>query len=124
MAVIMPIGQRVRGWIALGAFAASLALPLQSLRHATFDDDAACGSVGLASSPAQQQLGPVRPAVPAGHCAICHWLRAVGGAKTELAVTTAAWLEPTESRPTPTVVWLGSATPIERPSRAPPQAIG
>jgi mono/diheme cytochrome c family protein len=119
-----PLGQRVRGWIALGAFAASLTLPLQSLRHATLDDDAACAPVVLAGGHAERQFEPLTPSPFRGHCAICHWVRAVGGARTEWAVTVAAWLDPSESRPTLAEAWLVSATPIERPSRAPPHAIG
>src|SRR4051812_46596611 len=87
------VGLRVRALVAVGAVLGSLGLPPLSFGHFTFDDDRACGSVELIASHPGFELGPVKPTLPADHCALCHWLRAVGGARTAGVVTVHAWLE-------------------------------
>jgi hypothetical protein len=69
--------------VALAAFVGTLGLPLIASRHA-FGDDADLGW-------GEQQLGPrhpvtqlerTHPAPPDDHCAICHWVRALGSSVT------------------------------------------
>src|ERR1041384_2221451 len=87
-------GLRIRAFAALVAFVGSLALPLLSFGHLTFDDDRACDSLELrADQNPRTAVGETRPALPPEHCALCHWLRAVGNARTSGSVNLQAWLE-------------------------------
>ena len=112
--------QRVRAWVALTAFAAALALPLVAVDHLALDDDAACGSVALRFGPDRPTLGPATAPGTEGHCALCHWLRAVSGVRIGAAIVISSWLEPIESRPVSQPLWSGAIVVPEGPSRAPP----
>ena len=111
---------RLRSWIALVAFVGALGLPLVTASHLAPDDDAACGLVVLVPGSTTAEVGEAQDTLPPGHCALCHWLRAVGGAQPAVAKTVVAWLEP-----------VGSEAPLvapdphfdavaDSPSRAPP----
>jgi hypothetical protein len=114
---------RARAWLALGAFLASLALPFLAARHLTFDDDAACGVDELTLGHAGLQLEASRPSPVPGHCALCHWLRAVGGAHPGDLSFVATWLEPIAYRPALVRQGHDVLAVSDRPSRAPPAAI-
>jgi hypothetical protein len=122
--MVRSLSLRLRALLALSAFVGSLSLPLVSFGHLTLDDDRACGSIVLALGHPWAQLEPIRPSLPADHCALCHWLRAVGGSRTSDVVTPHTWLEPAASAPVLTLVWRPALLVTERPSRAPPPAIG
>ncbi|HYN08335.1 MAG TPA: hypothetical protein VES67_13205 [Vicinamibacterales bacterium] len=70
----------LRAWFVLVVFAASLALPYLTPRHASLSDDAACTTTVLPGD-AEQRIEGDRPARSDGHCAVCHWLRAVAGVR-------------------------------------------
>jgi hypothetical protein len=77
-----PIARRLGAWVAVVAFTlGSFALPIANSSHPIWDDDAACGGADYVG-PARPhlQFEAVHPLTPAGHCALCHWLRAVGSA--------------------------------------------
>ena len=109
---------RLRAWIALSAFLATFALPVAGAGHLSLDADAACEPETAGHS--QSQFEIVHPPAAGTHCAICHWLRAVGGARTDIRVVAAAWLEPVGLEPALTPFWRGAPTVSERPARAPP----
>jgi len=111
---------RVRAWVALGAFVASLALPFLAARHLTFDDDAACGVDTLSTGHARTQFEAPQPAAPLGHCALCHWLRAVSGARPGPEVHVNARLDAVTARIPPVRQGHGTCVQIARASRAPP----
>src|SRR5262245_24424439 len=105
------LGLRVRAWIGLITFLGSLALPIASPRHLTFDDDAACAPAEITAVHAQTQVGAATKTPAPGHCPLCHWLRAVGGATVGAGAVALAWLEPQElqvaqatTSPTTTIV--------------------
>ena len=110
---------RLRAWIALGAFLATFALPVAGSGHLSLAADAACDP-GETAGHAQSQFEIVHPTAAGTHCAVCHWLRAVGGARTNIRVIAAAWLEPAGLEPALTPSWRGALTVFERPARAPP----
>jgi len=122
--MIRSLSLRLRALAALSAFVGGLSLPLLSLGHLALDDDTACGSVVMAFGQPGTRVESQEPSLPAQHCPLCHWLRAVGGARTADAVTTLAWLEPSASAPGVAPVWHPVLVVTERPSRAPPVAIG
>lgn len=122
--MVRSVSLRLRALAALATFVGSLSLPLVSFSHLLQDDDRACGSVLLALGHPWAQLEAPHPSLPADHCALCHWLRAVGGARTSGVVTTHTWLEPGASAPVLALVWRPAVLVTERPSRAPPQSIG
>ena len=111
---------RLRALLALSAFVGSLSLPVVGFGHLTLDDDRACGSVVMALSHPGVQVDAPRPSLPLDHCALCHWLRAVGGSRTATVVTTLTWLEPSAPAPVPALAKRPSILATERPSRAPP----
>jgi hypothetical protein len=120
------LGLRLRALLALFVFSTSLSLPLVSFGHFTLDDDRACEAVSLtAPVPVPGvHFGPLRQTLPPDHCALCHWLRAVGGSRTTAVTTIHAWLEPSP----PAVIALPTrrSVPVvvHLPSRAPPVVIG
>src|SRR3954454_9666528 len=89
------LGLRLRALLALSVFSLSLSLPLLSFGHFAFDDDTACGSVKLTRPQSTVYVEPTRQSLPPEPCALCHWLRAVGGARASIATIVHAWLEPT-----------------------------
>ena len=122
--MLRSLSLRLRALLALTALGGSLSLPLVNFSHLTLDDDRACGSVVLALGHPWAQFESPRPSLPDDHCALCHWLRAVGGARTSGVVTTQTWLEPSAPAPVPALAWRPALLVIDRPSRAPPPSIG
>lgn len=120
MEMVRSLSLRLRALLALTAFVGSLSLPLVNFGHLTLDDDRACGSIVLALGHPWAQLESPAQSLPADHCALCHWLRAVGGSRTSTVVTTLTWLEPGEPAPVPELARRPALLVIERPSRAPP----
>jgi len=114
---------RVRAWLALGAFVGTLALPVIAARHLTFDDDTACGIDELTVVRLTTGFEPFQPAPPPGHCALCHWLRAVSGAHPGVARLVATWFEPVSFRPAPVRQGHDVVAVTDRPSRAPPLSV-
>ncbi|HUL74484.1 MAG TPA: hypothetical protein VLT86_15355 [Vicinamibacterales bacterium] len=112
----------MRTWVALTAFVGSLALPFLAARHLTFDDDAACGVDELTIFHSRTQIETAQAAPVPGHCALCHWLRAVGGAQPGNSGLVATWLEPVAFRPVPVRQGHDVVAVADRPSRAPPSA--
>ena len=118
---------RKQAWVALLAFVASLSLPLVASKHLAFDDDTACEPDVFAAHRADTQpthYETVRPVTPTTHCALCHWLRAVGGAQPNSAVADVAWFEPAAVVTVVPVQWHASTRITDRPSRAPPARLG
>ena len=118
---------RKQAWVALLAFVASLSLPLVASKHLAFDDDTACEPDVFAAHRADTQpthYETVRPVTPTAHCALCHWLRAVGGAQPNSAVADVAWFEPAAVVTVVPVQWHASTRITDRPSRAPPARLG
>ena len=106
-------------WVATCVLVASLALPVSAAWHLRLDDDAACVPPGVPGHPVSQ-LEVVRDGPAAEHCALCHWMRGLGGAALGHHAATAAWLSPGE-------VGLAFSAASARPqvvslrsSRAPP----
>jgi hypothetical protein len=118
------LGLRLRALLALCVFSGSLSLPLLSFGHFTFDDDAACGSVSLTRPHPGVQFETARRPLPPDHCALCHWLRAVGGARTSVPTTVHAWLEPAPTGTVASPTWRSVAVAVHLPPRAPPVVFG
>ena len=119
-----PRALRIRACVALTAFVGSLALPFLAARHLTFDDDAACGLETLSIGHTRTQFEAAQPTAPFGHCPLCHWLRAVSGARPGPAVQVTARLDVVASRTSIVRQGHGTSVPIDRPSRAPPAPLG
>jgi hypothetical protein len=110
---------RVRAWAALGAFAGSLLLPSISAGHSATDGDDA-GDPALAARHVTEQVEPVRSPVTGDHCPLCHWLRAVGGARPAVGGLPRRVLQPTAA-PALEITSVVPAAPVGRQrSRAPP----
>ena len=121
--MVRSVALRVRAWIALATFAASLVLPFLAARHLTFDDDAACGIETLAIGHPRAQFEAAQTAPLVGHCALCHWLRAVSGARPGPAALVTARLDVVPSALALVRQGHGSAVSTHRASRAPPSVI-
>jgi hypothetical protein len=77
----------------LATFLVGLTAPALSARHGATGDDASCGP-GLVNGHPVEQFEPVLPPVVDDHCALCHWLRAVGGASPAGAQVQDVGLDP------------------------------
>ncbi len=114
---------RLRAWVALCSFVGGLTLPFVADRSLTFADDAACGLEVLAVGPAGAHFeAPATPA-PSGHCALCHWLRAVSGARPGPAILVSAHLDVVPFRVALIRHGHGAVVSTDRASRAPPARV-
>ena len=112
--------RRASAWVVLAAFVSSLAVPVLGTGHAQLEDDASCDPYVLGGGHPTEQFEVVLPPLADDHCAICHWLRAVGGAAPRAASGPHARFDaatPGSLRP---VLAGGRAVISEQPSRAPP----
>ena len=105
--------------LALVAFAASFALPFVAPRHAwIIDPDAGWGMPVLAGVAAPEITTPA-PAPEGEHCAICHWMRALGSSMVVAPLGRLALAPPRPVPPAPTV-FARTFVASDRPARAPP----
>ena len=79
--------RRLFGFLTLAVFLGSLGLPLLPATHFDWNDDTACGATGFAAGRKDAFSAAKTPPVPQ-HCAICHWLRAMGAAAPGHVVAT------------------------------------
>lgn len=106
--------------VALAAFVASFALPFVAPRHAWIvDRDAGWDVPILAGSP--------EFSAPAGnpgdeHCAICHWMRALGNSLVGTPMRRLAIAPPPRLPAAPEVIHR-TFLAFDRPARAPPVSL-
>jgi hypothetical protein len=114
------VPRQLTAWIALAAFAASLLLPVSFVPH-TWSDDADFGwnEPRLVIPHPVTQIEGVRPATTGEHCAICHWLSALGTSVAG-AVIRHAGLTVVGARQSSPSVALSAAVFDCRQARAPP----
>lgn len=109
--------KRFRAWFLLATFVATLGLTGFSADHLGLID-IACGAVGLVPGDRVTQLGAASVG-DAQHCPVCHFLRAVSGARTtavaRLALQDGLTVQVATTTRIPPVV-----DKITRPSRGPP----
>jgi hypothetical protein len=116
-----PLFRRVGAWVAILTFTLSFGLPLANRSHPIWDDDAACGEADLVGPPRPHlQFEVIQPSDPAGHCALCHWLRAVGHAAPGSRSVASADLDPVGPGLGAPAAGHGRLVDVDRPSRAPP----
>ncbi|MEZ5317899.1 MAG: hypothetical protein R2752_10910 [Vicinamibacterales bacterium] len=115
----MTLLRRVGCLAALVSFLAGAATPFVAV-HAANDPDLAYAGVEVLGAHVERRVGPVKPAVAPEHCALCHWLQALGTARLEAAVHRIS------VTPSVQFVRIPQAAPIHasgfrpRASRAPP----
>jgi hypothetical protein len=107
---------------ALAAFVASFALPFVAPRHAWVVDPDAGWDVPVLAGGGTPEVTRPAPAPDGEHCAICHWMRAlgssmVGGTMRRLAVA------PPRQTPSAPVDILVPLFTSDRPARAPPVSL-
>jgi len=112
--------RRLYGLITLTVFLGSLALPLLPATHFDWNDDTACGAVGLAGSRGDRLSTAASASTTPRHCELCHWLRAMGSAAPSGMAATGVPVEADRLRPimaadAPDLLLSGS-----RQSRGPP----
>jgi hypothetical protein len=95
--------RRLTGLVAILTFVAGLCLPLFS-GHFLLDDDTACQTDVLVEITSQPpDLHTAQPEPPLEHCALCHWQRAISGARTSahtIAVRAPEFSAPIAMNPT------------------------
>ena len=112
--------RRLIGRFALVTFMGTLAMPMLALVHISWNDDPTCESDELGPRHAAAQVEAPQAPTAAGHCAVCHWMRAITGAAPTVSVSVHSVLTPYELRVATPNAWSGQASLFERPSRAPP----
>jgi hypothetical protein len=112
----------MRAWATLAAFAATLVVPFVSARHVFRLDDAACATESR-SGRAASRLGSAVVDDRADHCALCHWLRAVGGSQIATGTLVRAGLSLQEAPQTLDVDLPRSSGRRTGPARAPPHSL-
>lgn len=116
------VSTRLRQFAACAAvisLVGGLSLPMWASSHAVRDVDSACGPVAFSGHPTEQ-FENVRSPLGPSHCAVCHWWRALGGARASHSPVSLGWLEPGGFSNVMPAVWLGQPLVSDRPSRAPP----
>jgi hypothetical protein len=61
-------------------------VPMLAPAHPIWETDRDCGPVTVAADHQTKHFEAVLPPVADEHCALCHWLRSVGGASTRAAM--------------------------------------
>ena len=106
--------------VALAAFVASFALPFAAPRHAWIvDPDAGWDVPVLAGTPA---FATPTDARDGEHCAICHWMRALGSSLVGASMRRLAFAPPPRIPAAPVAIPPALFT-SERPARAPPVSL-
>ena len=106
--------------VALAAFVASFALPFAAPRHAWIvDPDAGWDVPVLSGSPVFTTPSQARDGE---HCAICHWMRALGSSLVGATMRRLAVAPPPRTPATPVAIPPALFT-SDRPARAPPSSI-
>jgi hypothetical protein len=108
-------------WLVLVSFAASLVLPYVAPGHASLNDDPRCTLVSFDGS-STLLIGDPPPGKADGHCAVCHWLRAIAGAQPVSAGMCAQMPEQVAAAAGPLASRLPSNVSGQPLSRAPPVA--
>jgi hypothetical protein len=111
--------RRLAGRLTVAICACSVLLPATAESHALWNDDLAC-SWSLSSSDDAPAQVTSATSPDATHCALCHWLRAIGGAVPSESALTLSGLAPREILLVRLVWWHDEMRPLARPSRAPP----
>jgi len=114
---------RLRRWIGgllLTVFFGASAVPLAGALHPSWTDDLACGAAELGPRHPTEQIEAKETPVPAAHCAICHWMRAVAGVRPTGSVSLWAGIGPHAWRSTALGQWVGQSSSRECSPRAPP----
>ena len=115
--------RRLCGCAVLVAFTSTLGLGLGAADHLGPADDADCAPVALSADHATTQFEAVKPSAPAGHCAFCHFQRAVGGARASGCVSGLFYLQLLD-RPESSLSRVPSSTALDlHTSRGPPASI-
>ena len=114
--------RRLVGHFAIAAVLFGFVLPLLTPAHSIWETDRDCGPVLTSEDHQTTHFEGVLPPVTAEHCALCHWLRSVGGAAPRAAMVALPGF----------VVRIGGALPQDQyplagpvpqqPSRAPPSS--
>ena len=103
--------------VALAAFVASFALPFAAPRHAWIvDPDAGWDVPVLAGTPS---FATPTEAGNGEHCAICHWMRALGSSLVGATMRRLAFASPPHIPATPVAIPPALFT-TDCPARAPP----
>ena len=103
--------------VALAAFVASFALPFAAPRHAWIvDPDAGWDVPVLAGTPAFTAPTEARTGE---HCAICHWMRALGSSVVGASMRRLAFAPPPRIPAAPVAI-PRTFFASDRPARAPP----
>ena len=106
--------------VALAAFVASFALPFAAPRHAWIvDPDAGWDVPVLAGTP---QFTAPTEAREGEHCAICHWMRALGSSLVGATMRRLAFAPPPRLPVAPVAI-PRTFFASDRPARAPPSSI-
>jgi hypothetical protein len=109
--------------LALFAFVASFGLPFLAPRHAWIDDpDSGWTVVVPALAHHAPQVATATPTREAGHCAICHWMRALGNSMVGASAGRSA-LDAIRPRLIEVRTVVVSAPAPAGPARAPPVSL-
>jgi len=113
----------VTALVALVAFALSFGLPFMAPRHAWVDDPDS-GWVGLPPIGAggAPQVAAAGATSDGEHCAVCHWMRALGNSLVGLRARRPS-LALSRPRPVETRLALVTTPADAGPARAPPTSI-
>jgi hypothetical protein len=116
--------RRLFGRFAVALCAISILLPATVEGHALWNsDDPGCAPTRVASGQTPTHVTSAPAFDASGHCALCHWLRAIAGAMpTETAITPSP-LEIREISITRFAWWHDELLPLEPPARAPPSSV-
>ena len=115
--------RRLVASFAMLVFAGTLALPLGTRKHLSWNDDSDCAllTADAGHLPTAVKAAPDSPA--AGHCALCHWQRTFAGASLVPVQWSGLVLDPHGLAAAGVMGWYGRLASLDRPSRAPPASL-
>jgi len=108
--------------LTLAAFFGTFTLPVLAGVHLSWNDDPACADE-LGPRHDGAEFASQHTPIQAGHCTVCHWMRAVSGAAPRQAVTHNAHFTPRASHVPVVHSPYAHSVSLEQPSRAPPSVV-
>ena len=116
--------RRLYGRFAVALCALSVLLPATVEGHAFWSsDDPACAQTIAAPVQTATHVTAAPASDSSGHCALCHWLRAIAGTMPSEAAPLPSRLEVRELTIARLAWWHDEMLPLERAARAPPSSV-
>jgi hypothetical protein len=117
------LARRLIGHFVIAAVLIGFVLPLLAPAHSIWETDRDCGPVLTSQDHQTTHFESVVPPVTEEHCALCHWLRSIGGAAPRSTMVAVPGFEVRTASAAPQDQCPQAGPAPQQPSRAPPTSL-